>query len=172
MSAALFVRAVFWLWFGGAVAASHWLVLRRLPPVAVPLFVVLISGALVLILFRVAALRAWLEAMDLRALVLLHVSRLLGIYFLILHRDGEIPRAFAVTAGAAEIAIAVMALPVVFAPLEPAARLRAIRIWSIVGLVTLLLIVFTILRLNLSTPWQLHLLPAAPAHRAIGRGHS
>ena len=162
MSAALFFRAFFWLWFAGAVAVGQWLVLPRRPPVAIPLLILALAGLLVTAFLHLRTVRGWLEAVDLRTLVLLHVSRLIGVYFLFLHQRGELPRAFAVTAGAGEIVVAVMALPVALAPLEDALRRRAIRIWSIVGAITMLLAVFTMLRLNLSAPWQLHALTRLP----------
>lgn len=155
MSAALILRLVFWTWFAGAVAAGHWLVLARLPPLVLPLTPLLLATALLVAGFRIPALRDWTSSVDLRPLVLLHVTRFVGLYFLLLHRQGELPRAFAVVAGAGDLIIAAMALPVALAPLETAARWRAIRIWSIVSFVTLLLVVFTVARLNLSSPLSL-----------------
>lgn len=154
MSAALFVRAGLWLWFAGAVAAGHWMLLSRLPALAVPAIVLGLAGALVGT-SRLPGLRAWTERLDLRALLLLHGSRLLGIYILILHQRGELPRALILSAGVAEIAIAVMVLPVTFAPLGEADRRRAIRIWSVVGAINLLFVTFTLTRLLLAGPAQL-----------------
>jgi hypothetical protein len=162
MPVALILRVIFWLWFAGAVAAGHWLVLQRLPPFAVPLVAPALAGLLLVLLFRIPPLRAWIESVDLRILVLWHVSRLVGIYFLFLHLRGELPRAFAAVAGAGDLIVAVMALPVALAPLESPTRLRAIRIWSIVSFVTLLLIVFTLVRLHLSSPWSLLALTRLP----------
>jgi len=149
MSAALLVRLFFWLWFGGAVAASHWLVLQRLPPLALPGTILVLTAALLALGLGVPGVRRWLDSVDLRTLVLLHVTRGVGVYFLVLNQRGELPRAFAVPAGMGELVVAVMALPVVFAPLSGASRERAIRIWSIVGCINLLLVVFAMLRLSL-----------------------
>jgi hypothetical protein len=162
MPVALLLRAFFWLWFGGAIAAGHWLLLPRLPALALPAIILALSGLLLVVFLRVPGLRDWTASLDVRALVLLHVSRLVGLYFLFLHQQGELPRAFAVPAGAGEIVIAVMALPVVFAPLSAAGRQRAIRIWSIVGFVNLLLVVFTLARLLLVSPAQLRALTQLP----------
>lgn len=162
MSVALLVRALFWLWFLGAVAAGHWLLLQRLPALALPAIILALSGALLAVFLRLPGLRDWTETVDLRALVLLHVSRLVGVYFLVLHERGELPRAFAVPAGVGEVVIAVMALPVVFAPLAAASRQRAIRIWSIVGFVNLLFVVFALTRLLLAHPAQLRALTQLP----------
>jgi hypothetical protein len=162
MSAALILRLVFWLWFAGAVAAGHWLILARLPPLALPAVILAIAGLPLVLAFRIPALRAWIESVDLRTLVLLHVTRLVGLYFLWLHQQGDLPRAFVAVAGAGDLIIAVMALPVALAPLPDATRLRAIRIWSIVSFITLLLIVFTVARLNYASPLSLLVLTRLP----------
>lgn len=162
MTVALFVRIFFWCWFAAAVAAGHWLVLQRLPPAAVPALILALSAGLIAAAFRLPRVRAWLETIDVRSLVLLHVSRLVGLYFLFLFQRGELPRAFALPGGLGEIVVGVMALPVVFAPLDEHGRQRAIRIWNIVGLIDILLVVFTITRLNLTLPWQLRPLAQLP----------
>lgn len=162
MSVALLVRAFFWLWFAGAVAVGHWLVLQRLAPVAVALVPVALGGVLLIAYFRISALRAWVEGIDVRALILVHVSRLIGVYLLMLQQQGALPRAFAIPAGIGDIVVAVMALPIVFAPLEEDLRRRAIRIWSVVGLIETLLILVTVARLNLREPGELRLLTELP----------
>jgi len=162
MSVALLVRALLWLWFAAAVAAGHWLVLRRLPPLVLPATILALSGALVTVLVRFPGWRSWIAAIDLRTLVLLHLSRLVGIYFLVLHQRGELPRSFAVPGGLGEIVVAVMVFPVVFAPLGEDRRRRAIRIWNIVGLVDLLFLVYTMTRLNLTGPLPLSALTQLP----------
>ena len=106
--------------------------------------------------------RRWIDAIELRSLVLLHVTRFVGIYFLILHERGELPRAFAVPGGIGDIVVATMALPVALAPLDDAARCRAIRIWNIVGLVDIIMVIITAMRINLSTPGQLRPLTHLP----------
>jgi hypothetical protein len=162
MPAALIVRLLFWLWFGAAIAAGHFLWLQRLPPFAVQGIILGLTAVVLLSYFRIAAVRAWVDALDLRALVLLHVTRFVGIYFLVLYQRGELPRAFAVPAGFGDIIVATMALPVAFAPLESDARRRAIRIWNVVGLVDILLVVVTATRINLTNPAQLRPLTHLP----------
>jgi hypothetical protein len=162
MSTGLIVRLLFWLWFGTAVAAGHFLWLQRLPPFGIQAIIFGLIALVLLAYFRVAAVRAWTDALDLRALVLLHVTRFVGIYFLVLHQRGELPRAFAVPAGFGDIIVAAMALPVAFAPLEPAVRRRAIRIWNVVGLADMLMVIVTATRINLANPLQLRPLTHLP----------
>jgi hypothetical protein len=55
-----------------------------------------------------------------------------------------------------------MALPVAFAPLSHESRRRAVAIWNIAGLVDLVLVVLTAVRLNLEHPAQLKVLTQLP----------
>lgn len=162
MSTALLTRVLLWLWFAGAVAAGHWLLLAFLPPLALPALALALGGLAVLAGFRFAPLRQGWEEIDLRTLVLLHVIRLIGVYFMVLHQDGVLPRAFAIPAGASEVAVAVMALPVALAPLDEPRRRRAVRIWGFAGLLNLLFVVFMIARLNLTAPLHLRALATLP----------
>lgn len=162
MSSALVVRLALWLWFGGAVAAGHWQILQRLPPLALPALVVATATLALVAVFRFPALREWVAALDLRALVLVHGVRLVGIYFLVQYQEGVLPRAFAIPAGISEVVIGVMALPVALAPLDEPARLRAARIWGVVGFINLLFVVFTIARLNVTAPLHLRALATLP----------
>lgn len=155
MAAALIVRLVFWVWFAAAAAIGHFLLLQRLPPVALPGVLFALTGLLLLAYFRSSPVRAWVDALDLRSLVLLHVTRFVGIYFLVLFQRGDLPRAFAVPAGLGDILVATMALPVALAPLEPVRRRRAIVIWNVVGLFDLLFVVATAARLNVADPAQM-----------------
>jgi hypothetical protein len=164
MSVSVLVRLFFWLWFAAAVALGHFRALERLPPAGIPLVVFGTAGALLYAYFRLPALRAWVDALDLRALVLLHVTRFVGIYFLVLHQRGDLPRAFAIPAGIGDIAVAAMALPVALAPLTHSGRRRVVTVWNVVGLVDILLVAATAARLNLADPaqmWTFRQLPLA-----------
>jgi hypothetical protein len=152
MSVALWVRVILWLWFAAALAVGHFLLLQRVPPLGVPAIVFGLTAVLLAAYRRLPSLRTWVDALDLRALVLLHVTRFVGFYFLFLYHRGVLPRAFAIPAGFGDILVATMALPVALAPLAAAVRLRAIVIWNMVGLVDILLVVFTAVQLNLAAP--------------------
>ena len=155
MPASLLIRLVFWLWFGAALAAGHYRMLSRIPPMALPGIVFGLTGLLLLAYFRVAPVRAWVNSLDLRALILLHVTRFVGIYFLILYQRGELPRAFAVPAGIGDIVVAMMAIPVAIAPLTDDMHRRAVAIWNVFGLVDILLVIASAARINLTAPAEL-----------------
>ena len=162
MSTALVVRLLFWVWFIAAVLVGQQRLLQRLPPPAVQGILFGLTALLTYAYFRVAALRAWVDALDLRALVLVHVTRFVGIYFLILYRRGELPYAFAVPGGYGDILVAALALVVAFFPFDPARRTRFLTIWNVVGLTDILLVVATAVRLNLADPSQMRALLYLP----------
>lgn len=162
MAVSLLIRVLFWLWFGAALAAGHFLVLQRVSALALPALTLFLAALPVLAYLRLRAIRSWVDAVDLRALVLLHVTRLAAIYLLVLHQRGEMPRALVMPGALGEIIVAVMALPVALAPLADAARHRAIVIWNVVGLVGLLLAQLNAVRLALATPADVRVLTTLP----------
>lgn len=159
MSVALLLRVLLWGWFAAAVAAGHWLALRHLPPPALAGLAPALAALLWMLARRVPALSAWCEALDPRALVLLQAVRASGLYFLVGDGAAVIPRGLALIAGAGDLVVAVMALPVALAPIGNEARVRAIRIWSVVSLLSLFASTGELLRLGFAEP--LRLLPFA-----------
>jgi subtilisin family serine protease len=108
-------------------------------------------------------LRRWAMTVDVRVLVLVHVSRLVGLYFLVLYGRGELPYAFAVPGGLGDIAVAVAAIAVA-ALLPPAGRAgwRGLCVWNLAGLIDILLVVATAARLNLADPASMAALTRLP----------
>jgi len=162
MSTALVVRFVFWIWILAAITAGYTGTLARLPMQAVPGLVLSLTAALVLAYRKISAFRAWIESLDIRALVSLHVTRFVGAYFLVLYQRGELPYAFAVPGGIGDITVATAALAIVFIPMSEERRLRLVSIWNVVGLVDILLVVFTAARLVLSGNQELRALTYLP----------
>ncbi len=158
----LVIRIVGWVWLAAAVFVGQQQLLARLPAAAVPLCVFGLSGLLLLAYFRVAAFRAWVDALDMRHIALLHVTRFVGFYFLFLYQRGVLPYAFAVPGGIGDILVAALALPLVFAPINEAKRMRAFTIWNVVGLMDILLVVLTAARINLADPFQMRALTVLP----------
>lgn len=162
MSADLIVRLVIWTWFAAAAAAGHFLLLQRIPAAAISAITLGISALLFGAYFLIRPLRSWVDRFDLRTLVLVHVTRFIGIYFLALYQRGELPRPFAVSGGIADIIIATMALIVALAPLDSGPRRRAVVIWNVIGFVATLMMLVTITRINLAAPSELRSLTYLP----------
>ncbi len=162
MPVAVVVRIVFWAWFFAAVFAGQQRLLQRLPAPAAQLILFGLTAVLLFAYFRLKPLRDWIDRIDLRSIVLMHASRLVGIYFLLLYRDGALPYAFAVPGGIGDIVVAVSALLIVFLPLGYERRSRFITIWNVVGFTDILLVIFTAVRLNLTAPWSVRALTQLP----------
>lgn len=151
----ILIRLVLWTWFLAALAAGRFDLLRNLPDAALPGLLCGLSVLLLTACFAIPSVRTWLKSVDLRMLVLLHVSRLIGYTSLVLYRRGQLPYALGVPGGWGDIIVAVLALAVVFVPMRDALRQRAYIIWNTFGLVDILLLSATAVRLGFTQPWQL-----------------
>lgn len=158
----IIVRIVIWTWFIAALAVGKYELLAHLPAPATPGILIALTALLLVACFGITAVRAWLDGLDVRALVLPHVTRFVGFYFLILCRRGELPYEFAVPGGWGDIVVASLAVGVVFLPLREELRHHVCFIWNTIGLVDLLFVVVTAARIGFSHPWQLGALQVLP----------
>jgi len=139
----LALRIALWSWLLAALAASQSGLLGRLPAPVTPGILLGLTGLLVLAYRLIGAFRAWIDALDLRSLVLFHVTRFVGFYYLVLFNRGDLPYAFAVPGGLGDILVASLALIVVFVPWSNSQRARFTYLWNVIGFIDLLLIVGT-----------------------------
>lgn len=139
-----------WLVLACVVGASG--VIARLTP---PLPQALI-GALALGLILTGALhrglRAWLARVNLRGFVAFHLTRFVGIVFLIMYQRGELAGEFAIAAGWGDIVTAAGALALVLFWPNPEARPWVLMLWNAFGLADILTVVITATRIALTTP--------------------
>jgi hypothetical protein len=121
------------------------------PPV--PQLILVLLTVLVLLAFATRQnFRRWVLGLDIRAIPALHLTRFVGIYFLVLHRRGELPYAFAVPGGWGDILVAASALLLLSAPGGPARRPGLLLGWNLFGLIDILFVVATAARLALADP--------------------
>jgi len=162
VSTPLVIRICLWTWLIAAMLAGNYRLLQRLPLPAVQGVLFGLTAILLLLYFRVRRLRDWIDALDLRSLVLLHVTRFIGFYFLLLYQRGELPYEFAVPGGWGDIIVAALALAVVFWPMADLRRRRALTIWNVIGFVDIMLVVITAARIGLAAPWRMMPLTVLP----------
>lgn len=162
MTTPLPIRIGLWAWLLAAVAIGYFPVLTSLPLPAVQGVLFLLTALLLAGYFKLARLRAWIDSLDLRALVLFHLTRFVGVYFLLLHKRGQLPYDFAVRGGWGDIIVATLALLICVAPLGAALRLRAITVWNIIGFADILMVVVTAARHGLAGDRQLQALTVLP----------
>jgi hypothetical protein len=125
-----------------------------------------LGGLTMLLLAAVVArprFRRWLATLDLRWLVAVHLTRFVGLYFLVLYyRDGALPRAFAVPGGWGDIIVATLALGLLLAGGKLDGRPRLVGAWNAFGLLDILFVVATASRLALADPDSMNALLRLP----------
>jgi hypothetical protein len=147
-----------WLCF--AVGLSGWFNNASAPAVAA-----IVWTLIALVLFacwKISPIRNWALNVDVRWLVLLHVTRLFaGAYFLVLCQRGQLPCGFARPAGWGDIVVAVLALAVLGATRTEFAK-KLLLIWNTIGLIDIIFVVFSALRFGLQEWQSMHALRELP----------
>jgi hypothetical protein len=124
-----------------------------------PKAILLVVAALVLALAMVRPLRAWSLATDIRYLIAFHLIRFVGFYFLFLYSLRELPYNFAVFGGWGDIAVALLALVVMFFRVKSRTALVA---WNLLGLADIIGVAATAARDEAAVPGSMHLLDRFP----------
>jgi hypothetical protein len=83
---------------------------RELPPPGPQLILGGLTIAVVVAALTLAGFRSWLFSLGYRQVIALHLTRFVGVYFLVLYGRGELPHAFAVYGGWGDIIVAALAL--------------------------------------------------------------
>ena len=150
-------------WLVAATALGATGVLRALRPPAPQ--VVLLGLTILAVVLGLArpTLRTWLMTVDERLLVGFHLTRFVGVYFLVLYGRGELPFDFAVPGGWGDIAVATLALGLIVG--WRATRVGgwwAYSIWNVLGLIDIAVVVATAARLALTAPDSMQALLRLP----------
>ena len=147
-----------WVCLAAGAGVAGWLESANAPVVA---GIVWTLTALALVAgWRVPALQRWAMKVDLRWLVLLHLTRFVGFYFFLLCSRGELPFVFAAPAGTGDIIVA--ALAVLLLVLSDARNWTILIIWNTIGLTDILFVVLLALRLGLEDRHSMHALREFP----------
>lgn len=156
-----FAVAAAWLAAATAVGATG--VLDRLPRPALQLVLFALTLLLLAAGAFVAPVRRWALSLDARHVVALHACRFVGFYFLLLHRQGRLPYAFAVPGGWGDVLVASSAVALAWTvDPAPAAGRRLHFAWNVAGLVDILMVVGTAARLGLADPASMRELAQLP----------
>ena len=147
-----------WLCF--AVGLGGWFYNASAPAVAATVWT--LTAFVLLACWKISPIRAWVLNVDLRWLVLFHVTRLFaGAYFLVLCERDQLPCGFARPAGWGDIVVAVLALGVVGAMRTQFAK-TLLLIWNTIGLIDIVFVVFSALRFGLQGWQSMHALRELP----------
>ena len=147
------IALVLLAWLIAATLLGATGVLRGLRPPAPQLVLLTLTALVVLLGLTRPGLRSWLMTVDERLLMSVHLTRFVGIYFLVLYGRGELPFDFAVPGGWGDIVVATLALALILGwRAASVAGWWAYSIWNVVGLIDILFVVTTAARLALSAP--------------------
>jgi hypothetical protein len=150
-------------WLAAAGAFTAFGGLRALPPPFPQALLAALVALLIACHVFVPSFRRWVDELPPAWTLGLHVSRFVGIWFLVLHARGELPYAFAVPGGWGDIAVATLALALLaFHRGSPPVRSLGFQVWNVLGLVDILLVVATAARILMSDPAAMAPLTALP----------
>jgi hypothetical protein len=151
------------IWLLAAYVAGASGIMRGARPPVPQALIIALTAALLVLFWSPSPFRRWALSVDLRALVLIHVTRFVGIEFLMLYRRGELPYEFAVPGGWGDIAVAASAIAVcLLARPGSGAGRGAILAWNVFGLLDILLVVMTAARLGTADPHSMRALLQLP----------
>lgn len=140
------------VWFLAALVVGASGRLASLAPPRPQLLLLLLTAALIAAGMLVPSFRAWLAAVDLRSVIAIHLTRFIGVYFLVLYARGLLPFDFAVLGGWGDIAIATTALLWLVLVAEPTAHRTLLLLWNLCGLIDIVLVVATAARMATADP--------------------
>ena len=127
-------------WFCLALAGGAGFWFRDFSAVGIALLVWTLTALALVACWKIPDVREWILSVDLKWLIALHLTRLVGIYFLILASRGELPSGFARPAGLGDIAVATLALFLVAIPVLHRTR-EFLLVWNVMGLIDILFVV-------------------------------
>ncbi len=140
------------VWFLAALVVGASGVLLRAAPRTPQLLLVLLTAVLIVSGVMVPSFRAWLSSVDLRSVIAMHLTRFVGIYFLVLYARGLLPFDFAVLGGWGDIVIAASAVAWLVLVREPAAHRPLLWAWNLCGLIDIVFVVATAARMATVDP--------------------
>ena len=150
-------------WFLLALVIGWSGLLASAPPLFPQVVLFGLSGALLLLFGRSSVFRGWALTVDIRGLVLVHASRFVGVYFLVLYSRGELPYAFAVPGGWGDIGVATTAVAVsAGARRSGPVGWASYFAWNVLGLLDILVVVATAGRLGMAVPGSMTALTRLP----------
>lgn len=140
-----------WL-LAAIIAGASGTVTTLVPPSPQIILAGLVILLIVLFLF-VPSFREWCLTVNIKAFILFHLTRFVGVYFLVLYSQGRLPYDFAVPGGVGDIIIALAALALIIFGRRRVRPGRAmLLVWNVAGLLDILFVVFTAASLAMSDP--------------------
>jgi hypothetical protein len=154
------VTLVLLAWLCFAVGLGGWFQNASASTVAATVWT--LTALVFLVCWRVRTIRVCVLNIDLRWLVVLHVTRLfIGAYFLVLCQRRQLPCAFATPAGWGDIVIGILAVALVSSMQTQFAK-TVLLTWNTLGLIDIVFVVLSALRVGLKDWQSMHALRELP----------
>lgn len=134
-----------WLCFAAALVISGQF--EKAGAVATALTIWGLSALALITLWLSRPARDWLDQADVRSLILPHLTRLVGAYFLWLGAKGQLPNDFARPAGIGDLLIALFATLMLL--VRALHRRRILFVWNCLGFADILFVVLSAMRFGL-----------------------
>jgi hypothetical protein len=156
MSANRIVIILLLLWFINAFLLGFSGKISELTP-PLPQIIIFVLVIILLLIFNIVqTLKNWILSINIKYLIGIHLSRFIGIYFLILYSRDLLPYDFAVKGGMGDIFIAVTALLlIIFISRENTIRDKLYLVWNTLGFIDILFVVLTAARIGMKNPVEI-----------------
>ena len=148
-----------WLCFALAVGVAGSFRNASAPIVALTVWG--LAALVLLACWKIQLIRDWAATVDLRRVIALHLTRFVGIYFLILTQRGRLPLGFARPAGVGDIIIASAAIVLLAAPGLRSWQ-KLLRLWNFIGFIDIVFVAFSALRFGLQDSQSMAALRTLP----------
>jgi hypothetical protein len=140
------------VWFALACAAGATGRVAKLTPPQPQLMIAVLSVLLLASGWALPGFRAWLKVVNLRGFVAFHVTRFVGVAFLMMSARGEMSPEWALPAGWGDIAVATGALLITVFFRQPDTHPDLVRLWNLIGLIDIVAVVATAARIGMHEP--------------------
>jgi hypothetical protein len=152
----------FLVWLIVAIGIGVSGLLARLRPPLPQLVLLGITAAGLAIVIAVRQVRDRALSLDERRLVAFHLTRFIGIEFLLLYRRGELPYRFAVYGGWGDIVVATLAVALLATGPATGRRCPLFAAWNLLGFADIVFVVVTAARSALADPGSMRPLVEFP----------
>ena len=155
------VQIILIIWLILAIVVGEMGLLTKIPPVSIQIILVSLTVLCILWYLLSIKFREFISRIGVRGILVLHLVRYVGIYFLYLYSLERLPYDFAVKGGWGDIAVAVFATILLIVP-GLLQRKSLLLIWNVFGLLDIIFVVATAGRINMSSPEELYELTILP----------
>ncbi|MGI9534124.1 MAG: hypothetical protein ACR2NW_04165 [Thermodesulfobacteriota bacterium] len=155
------VQVILIIWLILAIVIAKLGVLKEIPPVSIQIILFALTLLCILSYLLSIKFREFINRIGVKGILIFHLVRFVGFYFLYLYSLNRLPYDFAVKGGWGDIAVAVFASVILMVPVL-LQRKGILLAWNIFGLIDIIFVVATAGRINMSNPGELFELTVLP----------